>query len=488
MRGRKGPSQRQLRPAPRPVRVSLSRMTTQPVPRPASESGNDDLLPPASTTQTRTVLALDDDPTGTQTVRGVPVLTRWTAERLRRLLDDEVPLAYLLTNSRSLPSPAAAALARQIGALLREAADGSARGWSVVSRSDSTLRGHFPVEVDALAEGLGTPEARVLLSPFFADGGRVTIDAVHYLRRDGQLTPVGETEFARDPTFGYRSSDLRDWVAERTGRDDRATAHVGLAALRENGPGAVRDALLTLPPRGVLICDSVEERDIEIVAAGAQLAEESGLPLIARTAASYVRSRGGQAPAAPLGDDEIDHGSPGLIVVGSHVPTTSAQLERLLGDPPVELEPLELEVGMLLEEPGRSRVMADGLARRADTALREGRTPVIFTTRALARGTEGRSDLDVAAIVSAALVEAVRSVTVRPAWVLAKGGITSSDVATHGLGVDEALVLGPLLPGVPTWRCGPASRWPGILYVVFPGNVGGPDALRDAAARLAGRG
>jgi uncharacterized protein YgbK (DUF1537 family) len=463
-------------------------MTTQPVPRPASEPRNDDLSPPAPTSPGRTVLALDDDPTGTQTVRGVPVLTRWSVPRLRQLLDDGVPLAYLLTNSRSLPSPAAEALARQIGALLRDAAAGSPHGWSVVSRSDSTLRGHFPAEVDALAEGLGIPDARVLLSPFFADGGRVTIDAVHYLRRDGQLTPVGETEFARDPTFGFRSSDLREWVAERTGHDGRPTAHVGLAALRENGPGAVRDALLALPPGGVLICDSVEERDIEIVAAGAQLAEESGLPLIARTAASYVRARGGQAPAVPLADDEIDHGEPGLIVVGSHVPTTSAQLERLLGDPRFELEPLELEVGALLEEPRRAEALAGALATRADAALEAGRTPVIFTTRALARGTEGRSDLDVAAIVSAALVEAVRSVTVRPAWILAKGGITSSDVATHGLGVDEALVLGPLLPGVPTWRCGPASRWPGIMYVVFPGNVGGPDAVRDAVARLAGRG
>lgn len=433
----------------------------------------------------RTVVALDDDPTGTQTVRDVPVLTRWSIERLATLMEARTPLLYLLTNSRSLAPDAAARLAHETGRALAAAAERSGRAIAVVSRSDSTLRGHFPVEVDALAAGLGLPNARVLLAPFFGDGGRVTLDGVHYLRRGDDLVPVAETEFARDPVFGYRSSDLRVWVAERTAGDPRPVAHVPLGLLHEQGAQAVRHALASLPPRGVLVADSLAERDIELVALGVVLAEGDGVTVIGRTAASYVRARGGQEPAAQLSDSELVGGVPGLVVVGSHVPTTSAQLAELLADPPVPVAALELDVAALLEEPGSVETTTISLAGRVDEALAAGVTPVLHTSRALARGDSAEADVGIASTVSGVLVEIVRRVSLRPAWVLAKGGITSSDIATRALGVEEAVVLGPILPGVPTWRCGPTSRWPGMAYVVFPGNVGGRDAVRVAVGRLA---
>jgi uncharacterized protein YgbK (DUF1537 family) len=430
----------------------------------------------------RVVLALDDDPTGTQTVRGVPVLTRWDEARLGSLLDHADSLAYLLTNSRSKSAEVASAQARAIGALLAATARATCP-WSVISRSDSTLRGHFPHEVDALVEGLKSPESRVLLAPFFGDGGRVTIDGVHYLRRGESLVPAANTEFAADPVFGYRSSDLRAWVAERDpGRTQ--VRSIGLAAIRSQGPEAVRDALVTLPPRGVLAADAVEERDIEVVALGALLAELEGLPLVARTAASYVRARAGQPPAVPLTDAEVPAGTPGLVVVGSHVPTTTAQLEALLDQPPVPIAAIELPVEKVLAGPPAERAAVDRVATAADRALADGRTPVIWTSRDLARGSDRSADLELAARVSRALVAVVTMITRRPAWVLAKGGITSSDVATEALAIAEAEVVGPLLPGVPLWRSGIGSRYPGLGYVVFPGNVGGPSALRDAVGRM----
>ena len=77
----------------------------------------------------------------------------------------------------------------------------------------------------------------------------------------------------------------------------------------------------------------------------------------------------------------------------------------------------------------------------------------------------------------AQLIEIVRSLDVQPRYLVAKGGITSSDVATHGLGIKRAMVPGQILPGVPVWRSGTESRYPGMPYIVFPGNVGGPEAL-----------
>ena len=298
------------------------------------------------------VVALDDDPTGTQTVRDVPVLTRWSADALGGMLDGADPLVFLLTNSRSLPGDAAVELARSIGQTLRAASADARRGWAVISRSDSTLRGHYPAEVDALAGALGIPEARVVLAPFFGDGGRVTLDGVHYLRRDDRLVPAAETEFARDPVFGYRSSDLRDWVAERVAAvphsRPRPVAVLTLDRIRMGGPDAVRDALLELPPFGVLAVDAAVERDIEVVALGALMAERQGLPVVGRTAASYVRARAGRRPVEPLAVDEVRSGRPGLVVVGSHVPMTTTQLERLTADPPCPVQRLDLPVIDLL--------------------------------------------------------------------------------------------------------------------------------------------
>jgi hypothetical protein len=55
-------------------------------------------------------------------------------------------------------------------------------------------------------------------------------------------------------------------------------------------------------------------------------------------------------------------------------------------------------------------------------------------------------------------------------------------------GVRRAQVLGQIVPGVPVWRLGPESKYPGLPYVVFPGNAGGPDALASVIRVLRGGG
>ena len=110
----------------------------------------------------------------------------------------------------------------------------------------------------------------------------------------------------------------------------------------------------------------------------------------------------------------------------------------------------------------------------------------MYTSRGLVTGATDAESLAIGRSVSEALVEVVRRLEVRPAWVIAKGGITSSDVATGALGIRRAMVLGQAIAGVPVWQAGPESRWPGLVYVVFPGNVGGPDALARMVGLLDG--
>ena len=437
----------------------------------------DDLLPwLARRAGGRPAVVLDDDPTGTQAVRDLPVLTAWDTERIERHLD--AAAVFVSINSRALEADAARAVARQAAANARHAASMTWRPVSFVSRSDSTLRGHFPLEVEAIADGAGLADARILLAPYFGEGGRVTIDDVHLLERDGERTPVAETEFARDATFGYRSSNLRDWVAEKyaaVGRSAPVVSSLSLDLVRQGGPDAVAEALLALPAGGVAIGNAEVDRDIEVVALGALLAEEGGLPLVARTGASYVRARAGQPPAPLVDPSSLGAIGPGLIVVGSHVPTTTAQLDRLVAAHP-DLLVLELAVDELLEAPGP---LVERTAQAVDSALAEGRSAVATTER-----TRRDVGLEGGRAISAALVAVVRAVSVRPSWVVAKGGITSYDVARDGLELAEARIAGPILPGIPVWIGTEASRWPGVPLVVFPGNVGDADALRRTVELL----
>jgi uncharacterized protein YgbK (DUF1537 family) len=436
----------------------------------------------------RKLMVLDDDPTGTQTVYDIPVITEWSVERLESELLDSTPAFYLLTNSRSMPESEAVALHRLIAANLQtavgrlEAAEVVPPKLSVVSRSDSTLRGHFPAETDALQAALGPFDA-VFLIPFFAAGGRMTIDDVHYVAQGQWLLPAATTPFARDAVFGYRSSHLREWIAEKTaGRVPAdAVASLGLDELRQGGPAAVLRRLCGLPAGSICVVNAAAERDLEVFVRGLLDAETQGRRYLFRTAASFVAARLGLAPRPLLDGKTLPYGatSGGLTIVGSYVPCTNEQLQRLLDRAAVV--PIELDVPSLLDANRREETVRAAIAD-LNRHLAASRDVVLYTSRQLITHAGADANLETGRIVSEAIVRVVRQLAVPPRYLIAKGGITSSDVATRGLGVRRALVLGQILPGVPIWRLGAETAYPGLPYVVFPGNVGGPEALAEAVA------
>lgn len=434
----------------------------------------------------RKLVVLDDDPTGTQTVHGIPVLTEWSVTSLATALAEPGPCFYVLTNTRALALPAAAALNRELARNLTAASRETGCAFAVVSRGDSTLRGHFPGEVDALVEALGEPVDGTLLIPAFFEGGRYTIRGVHYVADGERLVPAGETEFARDATFGYRSSALADWVEEKTAGRVRAAevVHIAIETLRgANGAATVCAQLLALPRDKIIAVDAAAYGDLEVFVHGLLQAEAAGRRYVARTAAGFVRVRAGIPPRALL--TAADMAAPtragGLIVVGSYVAKTTQQLEAALAAPGVE--PTEVHVDRLLDAAARAAEIAR-VAAAAEATMRAGRHALLYTSRRLVSSVGRAGELGTAQTVSSALVAITQAVRGQPRFFIAKGGITSSDLATQGLGVKKALVLGQAAPGVPVWRLGPESRFPGMAYVVFPGNVGGPDTLRDMIARL----
>jgi uncharacterized protein YgbK (DUF1537 family) len=339
--------------------------------------------------------------------------------------------------------------------------------------------------VEALAEALGQDVDAWLLIPFFQEGGRYTIGDVHYVAEGDTLVPAGETEFARDAVFGYRASNLRQWVEEKTaGRIAAATvASVSLDDIRHGGPEGVTARLTAVPRSGVCVINAASRRDLEVFVLGLLAAEAQGKRFLYRTAASFVPVRAGIAPRALLTQHEVaasDAGG-GLVVVGSHVPRTTSQLEYLLRQPGVAQ--VEIAVGALLSETQRSDAIAQA-TQAVNAGLQHGQDVVLFTSRQLITGADAVSSLSIGQRVSQGLVSIVQALAVRPRYILAKGGITSSDVATQGLGVRRAMVLGQILPGVPVWQLGAETRHPGLGYIVFPGNVGGPEALGQIVTAL----
>ncbi|HEU5099894.1 MAG TPA: four-carbon acid sugar kinase family protein [Roseiflexaceae bacterium] len=442
------------------------------------------------------LVVLDDDPTGTQSVHGISVLTEWPVEALRAELDGDRPAVYLLTNSRSMPLAQAQALNAEIGRNIRLAAESGARRPVVVSRSDSTLRGHFPGEVDALAEALGGGFDATLLIPAFIAGGRYTIDDVHYVADGDQLIPAGQTDFARDATFGYQASNMCEWVEEKTEQRVSAAgvASVSIAAIRSEGPDGVAARLAALSHDSICVVNAASERDLAVAALGILQAELAGKRFLYRTAASIVPLRAGIEPRPLLARADLDlpeagpstysigsGGAAGLIVVGSYVSKTSGQVAALLEQP--DVASVEVRVDALLADAGWADEVAR-VAQATDQLLRAGQNVAIFTSRRLVTGADAEASLAIGRRVSDGLVAIVRALSTRPRYLLAKGGITSSDTATRGLDVKRALVLGQILPGVPVWRLGPESRYPGMIYIVFPGNVGGPNALVEVVAAL----
>ncbi len=435
----------------------------------------------------RKVVVLDDDPTGTQTVHSIHVLTEWPVERLRDELANDLPAFYLLTNSRSLTPSEAEAINREIATNLVEAGRQAGREFAVVSRSDSTLRGHFPREVKALAQGLGQNLEAWLIIPFFLEGGRYTIDDIHYVAEGDWLVPAGQTEFARDAAFGYQASNLREWVEEKTeGRvPAESVASLSIEDIRRGGPARVAERLAVLRPGDVCVINAASYRDMEVFVGGLLSAEARGQRFLYRTAASFVRVRSGLAPRPLLAraDFNLAESSGGLIVVGSYVPRTTSQVDSLLHYPGIIS--LEIDVKTLLDET-RREVEIQHLARQADQALGSGQGVMLYTSRQLLTGDDAESSLSIGRRVSEGLVALVQAISARPRYLLAKGGITSSDVATRGLNVKRAVVLGQILPGVPVWRLGPESRHPGLDYIVFPGNVGDAQSLVKIVEMLGG--
>jgi len=434
------------------------------------------------------VLVLDDDPTGSQTVHSCPLLLRWDEDSLRHGLAHPSPLLFLLVNTRALDPRAAEERVRSLCQALKPAlAEAQAAGtidrWLVLSRGDSTLRGHFPLELQVIEQELG-PFAATLLAPAFLPGGRTTKDGMHLLHGE----PVHATAFAQDRLFGFSSSFLPDWVEEKTSGQIPAAAveRIGLSDL-EAGPDALQAQLAALPPAAIACVDAEQPEQLMALGEAIWACARQGQRFALQSAASLING------LVPLPPQPLDVSGlarlrrrepsgdwlPGLVLVGSHVPLADAQLTTLLAEPAcVGIELDVRKVARVISGPEPVRLLSSleqSWRQQIETVLSEGLTPVVFTSRGELHCSSAAERRELGMALAELMARLAAALAPQLGYVISKGGITTHTLLESGLQAPWVELQGQLFAGLSL------VLTPGGLPVItFPGNLGDALSLRQA--------
>lgn len=416
------------------------------------------------------IIVLDDDPTGCQTVYNVPILTCWDRDTLKRTIANHY-FFFILTNTRACSGEEACRTNKEI--IERIVTIIPKEALKIISRSDSTLRGHFAGEVGALVK-LAGPFDGVIVMPYFKEGLRFTIDDTHYIKEGESLIPVHLTEFALDKTFGYKHSHLPSWIEEQTKGHWKKenVVCISLKEIRIGGVEAVYQKLIAISHSTPVIFNALCDGDVEVAVLAICKAEQGGKRFLYRTAASFVKIRAGIADAPFY--QVTSKFKKGLVIVGSHVAKTTEQLKPLLTEPSIQ----KIEILLQKVFSGQRDGYLQNVLLLIKNALLNNESVLIYTERKYAL-TNHTDKLGSGMAISDFLSELVFKLDVAPDFIIVKGGITSHDIAVKGLLIKDALVLGQIAPGVPVWQSSATSKFGSIYYVVFPGNVGDTDTLKN---------
>lgn len=433
------------------------------------------------------IVVLDDDPTGVQTVHDISVYTNWDKSSMLQGFAEENSLFYILTNSRGFTEEQTRKVHHEIAKVIDEVSKETGKEYIFISRSDSTLRGHYPLETEVLKEEYEKHTGKMIdgeiICPFFKEGGRFTIDNVHYVKYGDKLIPANETEFAKDATFGYTAKTMPAYVEEKTKGKYKAedVCCIFLEELRNVDIDKIERKLEAVNGFHKIIVNAVDYVDIKVFCVALYRAMAKGKVFMFRTAAAIVKVMGGISDQPLLTREKMitrETNNGGVIIVGSHTDKTSRQIEALR-----ELEDItfiELDVSLVGNENAFKKEVERCLEKE-ENCIRKGKTVCCYTTRSLITADTGdkEDELRLSVRISDAVQSLVGKLQVTPQFVIAKGGITSSDIGTKALKVKKANVLGQIKPGIPVWQTGEESKFPMMPYVIFPGNVGEDTTLKE---------
>ena len=437
------------------------------------------------------IVVLDDDPTGVQTVHDVSVYTDWSKESIKSGFEEKNKLFYILTNSRGFTIEQTIKAHKEIANTIAEVGRELNKEYIIISRSDSTLRGHYPLETKLLKDIENQNGKKIdgeILCPFFKEGGRFTINNIHYVKYDNKLVPAGETEFAKDKTFGYTSSNMCEYIEEKTNgefKKENVTC-ISLDDIRSLNFDKIEKQLLEVNDFNKVVVNAIDYCDIKVFCIALYRAMAKGKTYMFRTAAAIVKVIGGITNQPLLTKEKMivkDNKNGGIVVVGSHTKKTTSQLESLKEVGGIEF--IEFNSDLVLDEMKFEQEIKR-VVSLSEKFISEGTTVVTYTKRKLlVVENDSKEDALIRSVkISDAVQSLVGRLTVEPSFVIAKGGITSSDVGTKALAVKKSNVMGQIKPGIPVWQTGYESKFPKTPYVIFPGNVGEISTLKEAVEIL----
>ena len=441
------------------------------------------------TTLNKKIIVLDDDPTGVQTIHDISVYTDWSAQTIADGFAEKNPMFFILTNSRAFTAEYTKKVHQDIAERIVKESQKTNKDFIIISRSDSTLRGHYPLETATLKETVEklTHEKfdGEVLMPFFKEGGRFTINNIHYVQEEDYLVPAGMTEFAKDKTFYYTSSTLPEYIEEKTNGKYKSndTTCVSLDSLRNMDIDKITEQLMSVSNFNKVVVNAIDYVDVKVFVIALIKAINAGKKFIFRSAAALTKVIGGVSDKSLLSREELinnnHHG--GLIIIGSHVKKTTAQFNELKKCSWIKF--IEFN-HLLVLEPEKLNIKLQRIISEVEQTISKGQTTVVYTGRKRFDVGSEEESLKVSVKISEAITSIVDKITVQPSFIIAKGGITSSDVGTKGLHVKKANVLGQIKPGIPVWQTGAESKFPYMPYIIFPGNVGTETTLREIVEDL----
>lgn len=419
-----------------------------------------------NSSRSNSVLIIDDDPTGCQTVADVELLLKINKRNMASLLKKKIPF-FILTNSRSLTQTEAYNIVRSICSMVLP----SKNNVTIISRSDSTLRGHFFPELSAIQAVHNSIDA-IVFAPCFFEGGRYTINDIHYLEEHGNRVPVSNTEFSRDRDFSFKNSYLPAYIEEKTNGLKKAGEVISITLEDIHRPGCetIQKKIEKAPKGAYIVVNATNYDELEKVVSVTTEMERMGKTIIYRSGSSLVKTRLGITQSTDYQLKASERA--GVIVVGSYVGRTSAQLEYLFQHSK-DICRVECSIDQII---GDFRTYLETQLEKIDNSLRNYKSVVVFTERKEYLFDETVAYRNVPGLISRFLSSLVGRLPFAPGFLVAKGGITSHEVARNGLNASRARVLGQVLPGVPVWKL-MDGKYPSLEYVVFPGNVGAEDAL-----------
>jgi len=424
------------------------------------------------------IIVLDDDPTGTQTVKDLPVYTEWSEELIEDGFKQSNNMFYILTNSRALNEEETTILHKEISSNIEKVSQRLNHPYLIISRGDSTLRGHFYLEPKVLDDASTSGFDAIFYLPEFFEGDRFTYNGIHYLKEDGDYIPVSQSEFSNDTTFGFKSETMADFIEEKSkgAIESNQVYHITLEQIRKRKKKEIFNVFEALNNLDAVVVDALNDEDMDYFSAClTEYLAKNNKKFIFRTAASFVKAMC-ETPGEIINlKNYKQNNNGGIIIVGSHVKKTSDQLNHLLDN--TNIYSIEFDVKQVTKDTLNKYIKEK--TTQVEKIISNGEDVVVYTSRDVIKTENLINNLSISTNISNSLVDIIRSLQIQPKFIIAKGGITSSDVATQGLNIKKADVIGQVTKGVPVWLTGDEAKYQKMPYVIFPGNVGDEDTVTE---------